>query len=945
MAQKPPQRPVPATSRQRVLAGLLRLTYWRLRDGWRALLALGIGVLAAVVLFAAVPVIGDQTAELGLRALLRNADLGQNVQLTAAIAPLTTNRVTSVEPAVDQLARDTIASVMSSQSVYLAGDTLLLARAGATTLSLSATGAPAAQLLAYDPAQAAVHMHLSRGAWPGRAGEVLVTDQMAARYFLRTGDALTVAPFGAHKRTLSLHVVGVGSPYDANEPYWMGRSFAASATDGGTLTYPLLVTREGILGAGEALGIGGTEVWDFFPAPGNITVSNVAEVEQRVATFRSRAQDGQGVLGSAQSAAVTTDLDTLLATYSRQREAISLPLYLVAAQVLGLILFYVASMAGTVVEQQSSALAIMKSRGASRGQVLGSYTLQGLLLGALTVAGGPWLAAPLAHWLVARLTGIPGSGAPSPATLPRSAVVAAVVAALLALATIVLATLAPARRDILAFRRESARSTRTPLWQRLYLDIVLAALCVAGYYEIGQTSATTTTVSSTPDILLLLAPGLLLLAGALVIARAFPLVARLAGVLSARARGAAALLALLQIGRTPNRYVRLVLLVTLSVGLGLFTQVFSSSLDQHLADYAAYTAGADLRVTISPGADPRAPDRIAQLPGIQGASRALRTAAALPAGEGSQPMELLAVDSATLARVATWRSDYAQQGLPALLRAMASESSHGTLWAAVDAAFLARTHARIGDVIQLTPTENPAATLRVAIGTEVRAFPTLDPGSASGFFVVDLAAYEEAIQAGDPSAMLMPNEVWMASAASTAGTLHGTLTDSTLSVASVTDRRQLLRRYQSNPLTAGLRGMLLLGVAVALGLMLLGTFITAAFDARQRLVQFATLRALGASGQQISQLLLTEQCAVYALGVVAGSALGAFAAGATLPLLRYADLAAGTAGGPAALLAIGGAPVLIFYLAVLGGALGSLLASAGYLVRLRPAHALRVNED
>lgn len=931
------------SGRQPAFAGLFRLTYWRLRDGWRALLALGIGVLAAVVLFAAVPVVSDQTAELGLRAVLRGGDLSQNIQLTAAVAPLTSSQVARVEPAVTQLANETIAAFMPQRTTYLASDTLLLARTGDRTLSLSASGAPAAQLLAYDYSQAAAHMHLSVGTWPAHDGDVLVTDQMAARYDLRPGLAVIVAPFGAHTRTYSLLVVGTWSPRDVHDAYWMGRNFTADAADTGSPTYPLLVTRESIFGAGATLGAGGVAVWDYFLAPASVTAANAADVEQRVAAFRSRAQDGQRLLGSTQTATVATALDALLSTYTRQREAIALPLYLVAAQVLGLVLFYVAVMASALVEQQSAALAVMKSRGTSRGQVLGSYALQGLLIGALAVAAGPWLVGPLARWLVSQLTSADAGTTTSPSAPPPAAVVAAVVAALLALATIVLATVAAARRDILAFRREAARYTRVPLWQRLYLDLVLAALCAAGYYELGQNSATT--AARAPDALLLLAPGLLLVAGALLVARGFPLAARLASILAARRRGAAGLLALLQLGRTPSRYVRLVLLVTLAAGLGLFTQVFSSSLEQHLADHAAYTAGADLRVTLSPGADPRSPERIAHLPGVQVASRALRTAAALPASEGSRPVDVLAVENATLGHVAAWRDDYATPGLSALLGAMASQSSRGTLWAAADTAFIARTHAHIGDVILLTPTENPAVTLRVAIGVEVHAFPTLDPTSSTGFVVVDLAAYEGAIRAGDPSATLAPNEVWMASAPSGAAALHRVLADSSLSVASVLDRRQLVRRYQSDPLTAGLRAMLLLGVAVALGLMLLGTLITAAFDARQRMVQFATLRALGATGQQISQLLLTEQCAVYALGIVAGSALGAISAGATLPLLRYADLAAGTTGGPTAVLAIGFAPMLVFYLALMVGALVSVLASAGYLVRLRPAQALRVNED
>jgi hypothetical protein len=338
------------------------------------------------------------------------------------------------------------------------------------------------------------------------------------------------------------------------------------------------------------------------------------------------------------------------------------------------------------------------------------------------------------------------------------------------------------------------------------------------------------------------------------------------------------------------------------------------------------------------------------LAGVVGGGVALGGAASLPLGEGGRPAQLLAVDPATFAGVAAWRADYADAPLTRLMGEMsayASTDASGTLWALVDTAFLDRTHANVGDTIQLTPTDSPATTLRVVVGAAVRAFPTLDTTADSGFLVVDLTGYQAALQASNPGVAPAPNEVWLATSgdAGALAALHQALSDPTLSVGGVLDRRALLRSGQHAPLTTGLRGMLLLGVAVALGLALLGTFVASAFGARQRLVQFATLRALGASGRQVRQLLLAEEGAVYALGLLAGTLLGVMASAATLPLLAYADLAAGTAGAPPYTLALGAGPVALFYLAVLAAAAGSLLASAAYLLRLRPARALRMSED
>ena len=78
---------------------------------------------------------------------------------------------------------------------------------------------------------------------------------------------------------------------------------------------------------------------------------------------------------------------------------------------------------------------------------------------------------------------------------------------------------------------------------------------------------------------LLAAPDLLLVAGALVIVlRVFPLAAGLAAQLAARGRGAVAMLALSQVARAPGTANRMALLLTLAVGLGGFALMFDATL-------------------------------------------------------------------------------------------------------------------------------------------------------------------------------------------------------------------------------------------------------------------------------------------------------------------------------------------------------------------------------
>src|SRR5262249_32096862 len=132
-----------------------------------------------------------------------------------------------------------------------------------------------------------------------------------------------------------------------------------------------------------------------------------------------------------------------------------------------------------------------------------------------------------------------------------------------------------------------------------------------------------------PDPLLLVTPGLVLLAGGLVTLRLLPLGARVGAWLAARGRGAPALLAFAQVARSTRQFSRLALLLTLAVGLAVFALTFNASLDRNAADHAAYAAGGDLR--LQSGSPARAyhfttlDDRLAALPGVTAVTSLYRT--------------------------------------------------------------------------------------------------------------------------------------------------------------------------------------------------------------------------------------------------------------------------------------------------------------------------------
>ncbi|MFC5825440.1 ABC transporter permease [Nonomuraea insulae] len=87
------------------------------------------------------------------------------------------------------------------------------------------------------------------------------------------------------------------------------------------------------------------------------------------------------------------------------------------------------------------------------------------------------------------------------------------------------------------------------------------------------------------------------------------------------------------------------------------------------------------------------------------------------------------------------------------------------------------------------------------------------------------------------------------------------------------DQRELAATLRDDPLASGLQGALMLGFLAALVFAVLGFLVNAAVAARERMAEFAILRALGVSSRQMFGMLAMEQAFVIGLSLAAGTGL------------------------------------------------------------------------
>ena len=293
---------------------------------------------------------------------------------------------------------------------------------------------------------------------------------------------------------------------------------------------------------------------------------------------------------------VTTDLPAILATAERSLLVSRTGVVLLSVQLVVLAVYAVLLSASLLTEHRQGGNAMLRlprggngadrRAGAHRGP--GPHRPGRLL--------APWLAvaALRAFNVVGPLAVIGLSIAPS---VTIDAYVAAAVAAGICLVALTLPGVLAARSH--AVPVTSGRAETTGIGRRFGIDIALVAIAGLGLWQLRLYGAPLTrSIQGTIglDPLLVAAPAIGLLAGALFALRIIPLVAQLLERVTTRGRGLVPSLGSRQLARRPLRYTRAALLLMLAMAIGVFAVSYTWTWTASQQDQATFQIGTDLRV-------------------------------------------------------------------------------------------------------------------------------------------------------------------------------------------------------------------------------------------------------------------------------------------------------------------------------------------------------------
>ena len=516
-------------------------------------------------------------------------------------------------------------------------------------------------------------------------------------------------------------------------------------------------------------------------------------------------------------------------------------------------------------ERRRQEQALLRTRGVSTAQILSLTVLEAVIVG----VGGVALGIGLASIAAATIASV---GLFSSATTILWTINASLVGLILAVVVVLYPAWIQARHATVMAARAVVGRGRKPLWQRIYLDVILLAVAALIFWRTASTGyqvvlapegvPETSVAYETFLAPLCLWVGVALLAmrlcggglehGRRVLAALLrPIAHKLSGVVSA------------SLGRQYLRVARGVVLVALAFSFATSTAVFNTTYNAQARVDAELTNGADVTVTGSTAFAPSSMlSQLKALPGVAAAQPMQHRFAYV----GNDLQDLYGIDPAHIGEATNMSNAFFAGGDAQTTLAALTAHPDGIL---ASQETVTNYQLNVGDQINLRlqrVSDHQYHVVTFHFLGVVREFPTAPKDS----FLIANASY-----IGQQTGNNMAEIVLMRANGNPADlTVQTRNVVGSLPGARVTDIGSTQRLIGSSLTAVDLRGLTGLELTFAILLVAGATGLILALGLAERRRTFALLAALGAKSNQLGAFLWSEGVVIQVMGGIIGLALG-----------------------------------------------------------------------
>jgi putative ABC transport system permease protein len=616
-------------------------------------------------------------------------------------------------------------------------------------------------------------------------------------------------------------------------------------------------------------------------------------------------------------------LRTLGAYYVKESN-LRLMLWSMNVPVLLMLAFYLYMVAALITDRQKTEIAVLRSRGASRSQIIASYAAESLVLGILAFIIGPYAGAEITKVLGASNGFLEFvQRAKLDISLNRDAYLYALVA----IATSVVMTLIPVilatRVSIVGHKQQSARQKASSFWHKYFIDIALIGISVYGLYNYKARIKDMLTLGLKSadlriDPLLFLVPALFILGMGLLILRLYPWFIRLLFWVGERWWPPSLYSTFIQVSRSTIQYQFIMIFLIMTIATGIFGASATRTINKNTADKIRYSSGADITMQIrwendappailtglleQEGGDSEAdgmnseengaPKKtqysepsflpFTQLAGVEHATKVFqKKEAVFTRGKTTQQVQLMGIDTKDFGLTAWLRPNLLDHHFHDYLNLIASNPSAVLISKSMAEEF----ELKAGDVITVGWAQAEPAQFTV-YGT-IDYWPSWNPNPGADDTVTVTTKQGSTTKIVKPMLIvghlsyiqnniaLEPYEVWLKlKPDSTSHLVYQAVQEHGYDILSLRDARQEQIRSIKEPFQLAINGVMTLGFLISIVICFFGFLLYWVLSLYARTLQFGILQAMGLSIYQLVLLLVGEQVLISGSAIVIGILTG-----------------------------------------------------------------------
>ena len=737
--------------------------------------------------------------------------------------------------------------------------------------------------------------------------EVLVTNGLLTKMNLVLGNELIVDGKDA-KQKIVVKLVGVFAKKDNASLYWHGKNLNMF-DDAFVIDYDLF-KKDFLTSKAAKMQLA------YWFIEMDYTKFDLQKVSQYLNTYSwvKNRFSGNFSFGTVEGNATTT-----LVHYGDREKRLRTMLWSLNVPVLIMLAFYLYMVSNLIMERQKNEIAVLRSRGASRFQIMFSYTIESILLGLLAYVLGPPLAVVFTKML--------GSSNGFLEFVQRTAIHVKTDAmsyryALYAVLASILMTLVPAfratRATIVSYKRDLARKQGSAIWHKIFLDIILIGISLYGLNMFHRRmndllSLGLDSKDLKMDPLLFLVPALFMLGAVIFILRVYPWMIRLIYLTGKKWWPPSLYAALIQVGRSGTQYQFLMVFLILTISTGLFSASAARTLNKNVADKISYANGADIALDIrwannNPGGfapNAQAPgdsgsqadaakkiqyveppfQPFTDLPGVEHVAKVFtKQKATVNLGSSNSFVTLMGIETDEFGQTEWYRSGLLNHHINEYLNLIAAEPSA----VLISKTLADQDHVKVGDTLIMGwDSLNPQPFTVYGI---VDYFPTFNPNPQS----TDKNASPPMLVVANLSYIqnnltVEPYQVWLKmKPGAERKPLFDALLERKIPVTSIQDTIQRLIDAKNDSFQMAVNGELTLGFIISILISFFGFLLYWILSFNSRLLQFGIFNAIGISFRQLIAMMAAEQALTSGAAVLIGGLIGKLASRIFVPMFQLA---------------------------------------------------------